>query len=88
MNATALCLGTELDHLMGPWPPSNRGLTAVDHDGDGHPGVTRIAVVGPGYGNPRIAILNEQLRADRIFLGLRNIIGFEGMLTGCNRADG
>ena len=88
MDPTVLFLGTELNDPMGPWPDSSRRLNPIDHDGDGHPGVTSLAVAGPGYSNPRIAILNPDLRADRIFLGLRNIIGLEGVLTDCNQAEG
>ena len=73
---------------MGDWPANSSGVSALDHDGDGHPGVTSFAAMGPGYANPRIGALNPNLRADRIFLGLRNIIGLDGMLTSCDMAEG
>ena len=81
-------LGTELDNPMGEWPNSSTSMRNVDHDGDGYPGVTSYAAMGAGYSNPRVDILNPALRANRIFLGMRNIIGFDGMLTSCDRAAG
>ena len=42
---------------------------------------------GQEYANPRMPAFNPNLRADRIFLGLRNIIGLDGMLSSCDRAE-
>ena len=88
VNATPMFLGTSLDNPMGAWPDSASRLTAIDHDGDGYPGVTSYAASGPGYSNPRIDVFNADLRANRIFLGLRNVIGLNGMLTSCHGAQG
>jgi hypothetical protein len=88
LEPTAMFLGTQLPDPMGAWPASSTSLESVDHDGDGYPGVTSYATMGSGYSNPRIALLNPNLRANRIFLGMRNIIGFDGMLTNCDRAEG
>ncbi len=88
VDPTAMFLGTELSEPMGSWPTSSSNMRAIDHDNDGYPGVTSYAAMGAGYSNPRIAAFNPSLRANRIFLGMRNIIGFEGMLTSCGRAEG
>jgi hypothetical protein len=44
--------------------------------------------MGPGYANPRVDIFDASQRAQQIFLGLRNVIGFNGTLTSCESAEG
>ena len=61
VNATPMFLGTSLDNPMGAWPDSASRLTAIDHDGDGYPGVTSYAASGPGCSNPRIDVFNADL---------------------------
>ena len=85
---TPMLLGADIPDPMGDWPSTHAEVSSVDHDGDGYPGVTSFAAMGPGYSNPRIGALNPNLRANRIFLGLRNIIGLDGMLTSCETAEG
>ncbi len=88
-NPMALVIGAAMaDPLNSPWPNSHRAIDAVDHDGDGYPGVTAEVAQGPGYANPRVALLNANLRASRIFLALRTIIGLDGALETCDRASG
>ena len=36
----------------GDWPSTHAEVSSVDHDGDGYPGVTSFAAMGPGYSNP------------------------------------
>jgi hypothetical protein len=88
VNATPMFLGTDMNDPFGPWPETHSSLSPIDHDNDGHPGITAYAAMGAGYANPRIAVFDPNLRANRIFLGLRNIIGLDGMLTTCNDAEG
>ncbi len=88
VNATPMLLGASMNDLNGPWPRSHRDLQNVDHDADGFPGVTSYAAMGPDYANPRVDILDATQRAERIFLGLRNVIGFNGTLNSCTSAAG
>jgi hypothetical protein len=84
-----LLLGASLgDPLSDPWPESWTGLNAVDHDGDGKPGVTTLAKSGNGYGLPRLDIFNDQIRADEIYLALRTILSLDGIVDSCGRATG
>tara|TARA_B100001093_G_scaffold489171_1_gene527089 strand:- start:217 stop:1299 length:1083 start_codon:yes stop_codon:yes gene_type:complete len=87
-NPTAVLLGSEMREPMGAWPDSGRQLTHVDHDQDGHPGVTTHTVEGAEYSQPRIALLDPNLRAQQIFIGLRTILGFDGSISGCGQAVG
>ena len=77
-----------MNDMTAAWPRSRRDLESADHDGDQHPGVTSYSAMGPDYANPRVDILDATQRAERIFLGLRNIIGFSGTLTSCDSAEG
>ncbi len=88
VNATPMLLGAAMNDMTAAWPRSHRDLASEDHDGDGLPGVTSYAAMGPDYANPRVDILDATQRAERIFLGLRNIIGFNGTLTSCDTAEG
>ena len=88
-NPTAMLLGLQMnDALNDPWPASYRQTQAVDHDGDGNPGITAYAATGGAYSNPRVDIFNPALRADRLFLALRTIIGLDGQVMSCDSAEG
>ena len=88
-NPVAMLTGVQMnDGLNDPWPDSYRNTTAVDHDGDGNPGITALAAAGGPYSNPRVDLFNPQLRADRLFLAMRTIIGLDGRVNSCDAAEG
>lgn len=73
-------------HRGGRWPPPGRCVSGAIADpvvaasrflvG---PGVTSLAKTGGQYGLPRLDIVNDQVRAAQIYLGLRTILGLDGV---------
>jgi hypothetical protein len=85
----AVVLGGSLaDELDDPWPSSWSGVDTVDHDGDGHPGITALAKTGGGYSYPRIEALNADARAEAIYIASRTIMEFDGAIDTCDAASG
>jgi hypothetical protein len=76
------------DPLNDPWPSSWSGVQAVDHDGDGSPGLTAMAKTGAGYAYPRIDILNSDARAEALYIVSRTIMEFNGIVEDCDNASG
>ena len=76
------------DPLNDPWPASWDGVMAVDHDGDGSPGITAVAKVGGNYAYPRIDILNTNARAEALYIVSRTIMEFDGIIDTCDTASG
>jgi hypothetical protein len=85
----AVVLGAEMAApLDDPWPNSWSGLNAVDHDGDGNPGITAMAKTGGDYAYPRIDILDTSARAEAIYIASRTIMEFMGTVDSCDTASG
>lgn len=85
----AVILGGDMtDPLNDPWPASWSGVNAVDHDGDGSPGVTAMAKTGGDYSYPRIDVLNSDARAEAIYIASRTIMEFDGAIDACDAASG
>lgn len=76
------------DALNDPWPASWSGVTAMDHDGDGLPGITAQAKLGGSYSYPRIDILNTDARAQGLYIVSRTIMEFDGIIDDCDSAGG
>jgi hypothetical protein len=92
-SATPFQLGVE--GLAGdtPWPDMATMQTlAVDHDGDGAPGLSGIPFRGPVAGepagtvfqNPRLAIPNDSPRTSQLYLTLRTRASLNGKLVSCD----
>ena len=87
--AGPMILGASMsDELNDPWPGNWSGVNAVDHDGDGKPGVTTVAKTGSSYGLPRLDIIDDAVRADQIYLAFRTILALDGVIDSCGSASG
>jgi hypothetical protein len=85
----AVVLGATLaDPLDGAWPRSWSELQTVDHDGDGHPGITANAKTGGGYSYPRLEALNANARAEAIYIASRTMMELDGVIDSCDTASG
>jgi hypothetical protein len=61
--------GVELPDPGAAWPASD-ALKAVDHDGDGKPGVTAFPEVGEGYIIPPLSVVQDRT-ADQVYVAAR-----------------
>lgn len=69
-----------------PWPSSGAGLSQVDSDSDGKPGITGDTS-GPGLSHPPVNLLRTA-RATRVYLAFREALTSTGIVTACSRVEG
>jgi hypothetical protein len=94
-SSVASILGVSLANPTGAWPATYNaaGITWVDHDNDGRPGVTSI-MAGPGtspvcnlpYGN--LPIPSSGAYAVGVFTGSRTTSNLEGAIVDCDTISG
>ena len=74
-------LGVELATPDAAWP-APEALQLVDHDGDGHPGVTAIPITGDGYLVPPSSVAQTQF-LDRVYVAARMRFALHAPLASC-----
>ncbi len=86
MDPIAVIVGTTLADPGGAWP-SPGALTGVDHDGDGHLGISATPKTGGGYSQPPVD-LSMGSRADLLYIASRTTSAISGKRTTCDMATG
>ncbi len=81
-------LGVALADPSGPWPKDRRDpqLQYPDHDGDGKPGLTVVALNGGMYTYPPVVVFSA--RATELMLAIRVTSVFDGTVVSCDRLEG
>jgi hypothetical protein len=75
-------IGLTLSDPSGAWPAVAADIMAVDHDGDGKPGVTAVAKQGDGFSQPPINVAQTQL-ADEMYVAARVQYRATGVIADC-----
>jgi len=93
VNRVASLVGlTMSDPLNGPWPANASEITAVDHDGDGQPGIRAVPRTNPPFSAPPLdlaGVLDPRgARADRVYLATRTVLALSGERESCTSARG
>jgi hypothetical protein len=72
----------------GSWPNTASGLTQIDMDADGKPGVTVAYLNGGGFSYPRTGSSLGAARADNPYMASRVSFSLSGTLSSCTQATG
>jgi len=89
LDATALLMGATLpDPINDPWPSSASGLTQIDMDGDGKPGVSVLQSNSDGDVYPPTSTNIFPDHADTAYAGSRIVFALNGTLTSCTQSSG
>jgi hypothetical protein len=89
LPSTALLTGTTLaDPIGGDWPDAASGLTPVDTDADGKPGVTAMYRDDGSYTLPRAGPTILSPRADLRYGASRLVFALSGTVTSCAESSG
>jgi len=78
--------GLTMQDPNAAWPSSYTGITPVDADQDGHPGITAIPATGPGLTSPPVSIVGP--RVDQVHLVTRVAGALEGTFSSCTEQSG
>jgi hypothetical protein len=74
--------------ISGTWPSAASGLTSVDTDGDGHPGVTAMYSNAGSLEYPRTSTSFIATRADLPYAASRVSFSLSGSVTSCTQSSG
>jgi hypothetical protein len=88
-DPTYALIGSALSPASATWPATAAAGSWPDHDGDGNPGVAAY-MLGPSdgqYAYPPVDIFSSR-RARDLMLGLRVVLGIDGVLDSCDEAHG
>jgi len=86
---TAFLMGTTLSNpTTATWPNAASGLTQVDMDADGDPGVRVTYLGGGGYSHPRVSASLFATRAVYPYVASRLVFSLQGTLSSCTQASG
>lgn len=93
MDAVASTVGlTMTNPASDPWPASGTGVTTVDHDGDGRPGILSVPRTDPPYAAPPLSLLGaldpNGPRASEVYIVTRTVIQLAGTRDTCTTASG
>lgn len=88
----AMLLGHRMqDPTTALWPAAASSIVSEDHDLDGNPGITVLALTGGGYGYPPVQLpftSIEFARAERIYLATRTVTELSGTVENCDHMSG
>jgi hypothetical protein len=85
----SLLMGASLaDPINGSWPSSASGLTQVDMDANGKPGMSAIYRNGSGDTYPPTSASLFGNRADLVYVAARVVFSLNGTLTSCTQSSG
>ena len=88
LPSAAFLIGTRMaDPIDGSWP-SATGLTSVDMDADGKPGVTMSYLDTGSYIAPRVGPTLGDARAERPYAATRLVFSLRGTLRSCTSSSG
>jgi hypothetical protein len=76
------------DPQNGSWPTASSGVTQVDMDADGQPGVTALYNTASGNMRPPASTTNLTRRSDTPYVAARMVFALGGTLTSCTQASG
>jgi hypothetical protein len=90
IDPIVVLVGLTLPDPRAAWPDSYTGLTAVDAEGDGEPGITAVPRTGDGYVLPPtgLGVGGTAPQADRVYIAFRTIIDLSGTFTTCAELGG
>jgi hypothetical protein len=84
----AFLMGARMsDPVNDPWPSTSSGLTPVDMDSDGKPGVTAVFSTGRGDVLPPTSVYNTE-HADKAYVANRVVFALKGTLKSCTESEG
>ncbi|MCC6215902.1 MAG: hypothetical protein IT376_13640 [Polyangiaceae bacterium] len=86
MEPTIALVGTTMSDPLAAWPPLS-GVTPVDHDGDGKPGITSTPRGTGGYSLPPLSLLQSS-HADQLYIASRTTSAVGGTRQACDRIVG
>lgn len=86
MEPTIALVGTTMADPVAAWPPLS-AISAVDHDGDGEPGITSVPRATGGYSMPPLSLLQTS-HADRLYIASRTTTSVGGTRQSCDRIVG
>ncbi len=85
--ATAL-LGLAMADVEAAWPDKWADIQAVDHDGDGAPGITSVPNTNDGFSAPPTGIFPDSPKASALYLVSRSVVELQGTRDSCTTASG
>jgi hypothetical protein len=86
---SAFLMGAVLpDAVSATWPSEAAGVTPIDHDRDGLPGITALYGQGGGHALPRTSAKLGADRADQPYIASRLVFSLDGELTTCTESVG
>lgn len=89
LGTIALLMGATIpDPINDPWPGSASGLTQLDMDGDGKPGVSVLQSNSDGNVYPPTSASLLPNHADTAYVGARIVFALNGTLTSCTQSSG
>ncbi len=92
MDPIVSLVGLTMSDPQGPWPSSAKAINAVDHDGDGQPGILAKPRTDPPYSAPPTSLfeaLNANgKRATEVYVVTRTMIQLGGTRDTCTSATG
>jgi hypothetical protein len=90
--ASLVGLSLREDPAAQSWPAQASEISAVDHDGDGRPGVKAVPRIDPPFAAPPVdfaGVLDPGgARADEIDLAMRAVVALSGTRDSCTTAKG
>lgn len=92
MDPIVSLVGLTMTDPQGPWPSSAKAINAVDHDGDGQPGILAKPRTDPPFSAPPTSLfeaLNANgKRATEVYVVTRTMIQLGGVRDTCTSAKG
>ena len=89
MDPAGAILGASMsDPMNDAWPASWQGLTLVDADGSGQPGMTAFPNDAEGYAMPPLDIFPNGAKAEALYLATRSVFELQGTRDSCTSASG
>ena len=92
MDPVVSLVGMDMDNAEGPWPSSFKQINAVDHDGDGKPGIFARPRTDAPFGAPPTSLLEalnpNGKRATAIYVATRTKVELGGQRDTCTTASG
>ena len=92
MDPVVSLVGLNMSDPGSPWPSSAKQVTAVDHDGDGQPGILAVPRTDPPFSAPPTGLMEalnpSGKRATEVYIVTRTAVQISGTRDTCTSASG
>lgn len=92
MDPVVSLVGLSMPDPNAAWPASAKQITAVDHDGDGQPGILAVPRTDPPFSAPPTSLLEalnpSGKRAHEVYIVTRTAVQITGTRDSCTSASG